>query len=291
MTDDKTYLITLKGKGMNLENEEIDALQAAKIFVIVQQNSFENNSDLSTANGDRSQSLKVLDASGILTPSISVREYLIDSEAKTNPQKILIFAMYLKEMAGNESFSIEEVKSLFRKAAEIVPKNFFRDVRASVKNGWITEESRGIYYVTSTGIGVAQSKFKSQQATKPVRIHKKGGKKFLPTVKIRTEIEDLNLEPISEDYGNYWKLNTKSDKIIWISAVAKTKNINELYFKELTEIASKLGDNIPSNSISALIEFPRKNGRIMTSKIGEIKVVKILEPGIQYLKEFKTNTK
>lgn len=283
---DNSYTISLKGPAMNIDSQEIDALQAAKIFVIVQHTSSPTvNFDYPTKE-DTQQPISILESNNV--PLVSTREYLINKDAKTNPQKILAFASYLKNIENITIFSTKEIRSQFENAAEVYPTNFVRDFKNTLKYGWIapSAQEKGKYYITTTGENAMESKFTSHPINSPMKKRKKGIKKaFLPSAIIRPEISNLEIEPINQEFNKYWDLKKKGDRILWILAVAKMVNLGELNFKELSVVASKLGDNIPPTSMSALITPHKKNSRLITPTQNEIKVLKILEPGINYLKE------
>ncbi|MGH9339500.1 MAG: hypothetical protein ACRD1R_07910 [Acidobacteriota bacterium] len=101
-------------------------------------------------------------------PSLSLHEFLENSGAKRNPDKIAVFGQYLMEHEGRREFSRDELRGRFREAGEAVPANFPRDFSWALKNGWIAEDSenRGSYYVTKKGKEAIEQKF-------PLEIRKK----------------------------------------------------------------------------------------------------------------------
>lgn len=108
---------------------------------------------------------------------------------------------------------------------------------------------------------------------------------FLPSVQVRPELESLNFDPISSLYGNYWTVNkTKSDKLMWILAFLNENKIEFVYQKELSFVAEKLGDNIPTKSITALLESHKNGGRIVPQVSGTNRTIRILKPGLDYVK-------
>ena len=81
----------------------------------------------------------------------SVREYLDDTDAKRNPDKIVAVAGYLKSQ-GTVSFTRDDVKQQFPKAGESIPGNYARDFALAVSTGWIAEHGNtGSFYITSKG--------------------------------------------------------------------------------------------------------------------------------------------
>jgi len=91
----------------------------------------------------------------------SVVEYMQRRNAKSNVEKILSFAGYIKDVQVRDIFYPNEIKSLFRDAREILPANFTRDFNDVIGNGWIhkdTENPDG-YYITQTGLKALESGF------------------------------------------------------------------------------------------------------------------------------------
>lgn len=100
----------------------------------------------------------------------SVVEYMQRRNAKSNFEKILSFAGYVKDVQGRDVFYSNEIKSLFRDAREILPANFTRDFNTVIGNGWIhkdTENPDG-YYITQTGLKAMESGF-SESVSKKVK--------------------------------------------------------------------------------------------------------------------------
>jgi hypothetical protein len=102
---------------------------------------------------------------------IAIREFLNNSSAKSNPDKITAIAIYLRDHLQRETFSREDVKSLFRKAGEPVPGNYARDFALAVSSGWIAEahDTSGEYYVTNSGQQALTEGFQA----KPTRAKRK----------------------------------------------------------------------------------------------------------------------
>ncbi len=92
---------------------------------------------------------------------VSVVEYMQRRNARSNFEKILSFAGYIKDIQERDVFYGNEIKSLFRDAREILPSNFTRDFNTVISNGWIhkdTENPDG-YYITQTGLKALESGF------------------------------------------------------------------------------------------------------------------------------------
>lgn len=96
-------------------------------------------------------------------PSPSLREFLDRQGANTNPKKIAAVGAYRKTFGGENSFSPEELTQAFLDAGEPAPANLPRDIRKTVKNGWIARRpgEDDIYYVTGSGEKAIQANFQS----------------------------------------------------------------------------------------------------------------------------------
>lgn len=101
-------------------------------------------------------------------PALSLREYLDAHEPKRLPDKITVIGMFLKDQENKETFSSPELESSFERASEPVPGNLSRDIKWTVKSGWIAPkaDAKGRYYVTQTGRAAAQKKFPKELAKK-----------------------------------------------------------------------------------------------------------------------------
>ena len=91
---------------------------------------------------------------------ISIREYLIESKAKTNKEKIVVIGNYLCTHDKKEDFSMEDMRNGFRSAREALPKNISRDFGKVCEEGWAHEAgTKGKFYITITGLNVIERKF------------------------------------------------------------------------------------------------------------------------------------
>lgn len=94
----------------------------------------------------------------------SLREFLEETQATRNPDKITAIAEYLVRHEEVELFTRDEIKGRYRSAGEAPPANFPRDFAWAVRNGWIAEDSKssGSYYVTSKGRAAVENKFSDE---------------------------------------------------------------------------------------------------------------------------------
>lgn len=100
----------------------------------------------------------------------SIANYLNVVAAKTIPQKIAAIANFMKKNEGKATFKQNDLEEAFENAAESVPGNLSRDVKDTVRSGWIAAKrgERGTYYVTGPGSDAVKAKFEG---------HGKGRKK------------------------------------------------------------------------------------------------------------------
>src|ERR1700730_764236 len=94
----------------------------------------------------------------------SLREFLDESQASRNPDKITAIAEYLLVHEAIELFTRDDIKGRYRAAGEAAPANFPRDFTWAVKNGWVAEDpkSQGSFYVTQKGRNAIENKFSSE---------------------------------------------------------------------------------------------------------------------------------
>lgn len=99
------------------------------------------------------------DASIIRTDRpVSPIELLQDKHAVTNPQKIALFAFYRERVEGLTRFSKDDLKPLFAKAKQLPPKNYDRDYRTTISQGWIYDDGSESY-LTSKGLEAVETGF------------------------------------------------------------------------------------------------------------------------------------
>jgi hypothetical protein len=94
-------------------------------------------------------------------PNISPREFLAQTGATSNAEKLTALGQYLCEHEKAESFSRDDVRGAFRRAHEVIPKNLPRDFGTAVQSGWIHESpgKAGRFYVTRTGMQLVENGF------------------------------------------------------------------------------------------------------------------------------------
>jgi hypothetical protein len=155
------YKLTLKGDGITVERDISKELAKDIITMIlgsdVPQVS-QKSSTSSTVIEQQSYGQQQNDSS---SPRKSLREYLNEIGAKSNPQKILVIANYLVRFMGKETFSIADIKPQFKVASEPIPANLSRDFQIVSQNGWIApdHEEPKMFFITKTGLDVLNNRF------------------------------------------------------------------------------------------------------------------------------------
>jgi hypothetical protein len=159
MTD---YSIKISGPDLNFERS-IDLDKVNKIIQVC----MDNFQPLSQGIETSGQTLKTFDegnrknGEGITgPPSLSIAEYYRKFNPKRNPDKILIFANYMEEVLRQKGFNPEKLKEMFSKVGEKNPKNYSRDFKWAISNGWLDKHhSSEEYYVTNSGKNVLINNF------------------------------------------------------------------------------------------------------------------------------------
>lgn len=283
MSENKKYVLKISGDKFSHE-QEIDNIQKAKIIsflMLPDSNLIPINKSIPTQEGGSHQAI---------SPNsirITSREYINEKNPATAPQKIAVFAGFLKDIKKQEFFTKEDIKQQFEEAKESLDlNNYNRDFNITLKKGWLSKNTKGEYYLTGTGEnGVKNNKF--ERSTKRGIYKKRNGQKKSSST-IRKEIENLEITPSVPGYKYYWKLN-KGDRVLWILAQAHDKGITDLSSKEISALSEKLSDLIESKQITALVASHIKFERMYPRVINNIKVLKISQPGIDYIKNSQSN--
>lgn len=275
MTDNKLKLHKINISGPDINREfEVDETLAAQVYQgLIKLTS--GSGQTYKANLQNQQGL-------ILEQNLSPQEYLIQANAKTNPEKILAFTKYLIDL-GQHAITLTELRLLFQKARESIPGNFGRDVAKSIRLGWIAQGTDLKYYVTNLGEQILESKFSSEKRTIQKTVKRTGKALFVETP-LRKEVEQMALDPKLEGFPDYHDLSKSADKILWLLAKAISLNLDKLNQKEITFLSERIGDHIPRKSISALVIPFTKRKRLYTPVEGGVRYLKILDEGKRYLK-------
>ena len=187
MTENSTYKISIEGAGLSLEREVPKDIGEQVVVLLL------------TGTAAIPQTAQPPVVSGSPTPSIaqhthttppqktnahpdtSIREFLDSCGAKRVPDKITAIGKYLKKHNHQMVFDKNDLISHFESAAEPVPKNISRDLKWTLKAGWIALKSgtKDRYYVTNSGKAAVEQKF-SKEVVKKTRGLMPGGAKKAP---------------------------------------------------------------------------------------------------------------
>jgi hypothetical protein len=222
--------------------------------------------------------------------TLSPRDALESSGAKTNPEKLVAFGLAVLQEGTKDTFTVEDVKPLFRRARETTPKNMPRDIDAAIKAGWITEsEAKGEFYVTEKAAGVLEAGFESLRGSRTARGN--GAKPRSSTPKKPRKSADAVPEAFSaideipvviDGLVDYHKLTTRKDRFLWAVNVAKSLGVAAVSNQQVVWLTDQLGDGIETKQITANFTLNQKPGYVNRStQNGKIRIT---PQGQEYLK-------
>ncbi|OJU88104.1 hypothetical protein BGO17_03975 [Candidatus Saccharibacteria bacterium 49-20] len=257
MESEKSINIKLTGK-IAFE-EDITLNQAAQIIGFISNTSGETN--------------QIVPASAtVLSPQASARplgasrtpiDALEGTGAKTNAQRIVTFAGYINE-TGENSFTLEDIRPLFRRANLKTPANLSRDLEGALGENWITRgETRGEYYLTSKGLEVLKSGFINEDGTskktprKPRRV----------TITMPESFKDFDDVPATIDgIVEYRYLQAGTDRLLWALYLAKHElNMDGLTNQEIVWLTDHLESAITANNVTGTFTAAKKQNRARRS--------------------------
>jgi hypothetical protein len=154
---EELYTVSIKGNGIAVE-KSVSAQVARQVI-----NAVMGGAVSESASGPA----KHAEAASGTYPEVrrtSLREFIEESQARRNPDKITTIAQYLLEIEGKELFTRDDIRGRFRSAGEAAPANFPRDFAWAVKNSWIAEDTKSpnLFYVTQTGRNAIANRFPSE---------------------------------------------------------------------------------------------------------------------------------
>ncbi|MCX6732449.1 MAG: hypothetical protein NTV98_02820 [Candidatus Roizmanbacteria bacterium] len=272
---------------INIEGDGLTYAGVTNIFkasqVIAFLNSQEANAQIQTGIVTSTNAL----SQGQTYANKSPRDVILESNAKHNSQKILVFADYNNKTKNKDTFKPVEIRLLFKKAGFTEPKNFSRDWKEAVKAGYIYEDhvKNDEFVISDRGLTLIADHFASEEKSNSKKATNK--RKSTPKV-ITEEVKRLDISTSFNDYPKFYDLATKANKILWILAYADAKGIPELTTADIEYLADKLRDKIPTGGFTALSEYIFKKSYITKTVEGKIK---IQHDGLEYLKSLITEVK
>lgn len=187
MSDDITYKITIEGAGLSLDREVTKEI-GEQVVVLLLTGAAPKPQAAPVAqpitphapaevNPPPAPATASAPHAGV-HPETSIREFLDACVAKRVPDRITAIGEYLKIHNNQLDFDKSDLISNFENAAEPVPKNITRDLKWTLKAGWIALKSgsKDRYYVTNSGKTAVEQRF-SKEVVKRTRGLVSGGSK------------------------------------------------------------------------------------------------------------------
>ncbi|TIM64927.1 MAG: hypothetical protein E5Y58_25745 [Mesorhizobium sp.] len=143
------FSVSIKGTGLALEREVTADVAMALIAIIMGGKPTYGMGQPNPAEAPSAPD----DPYAKSSRRLSLREFLNETRATRNTEKIVAIAEFLNVQEQKTTFNGEDIKARFKSAAEPTPANFPRDFALVLKNGWVAEDpdATGSYYVTKTG--------------------------------------------------------------------------------------------------------------------------------------------
>lgn len=273
MDDEGAIKLTMTGRLSY--DDEITVAQAAQIITYL------NSGEvlISPVGPPAGGSGTVGSSTGSRRSGLTPRDALAVAGANTNPEKIVAFALYVEQQGGKETFTLEDIKPLFRQARESTPGNLSRDLDAAIRSGWVAASSdKGEYYVTESAARVLDSGFDSIRPgrsaggskAKSAGSSHRSRKTSIPMPEV---FKDIEISPSIEGYINYHKVKTKTDKYLWAINAAKLWGIDALTNSEIVWLTDKLGVGISSADLAGYYRGNYKHGYVNKNTEGKIRML------------------
>lgn len=205
----------------------------------------------------------------------SPRDALDVSGAKTNPERIVAFALYVRaQQGGKETFAVEDIKPLFRRAGEPAPGNLSRDLTGAVQSGWVAEsDTKGEFYVTDKAARALETGFDSIRRSRGVGARQRpSGRRSRASGSASSNgsvpeafAEIDSISPTLDGYIDYHKLKTRKERFLWAVNYAKARGLTGLSNREMVWLTDQLGECIQSQDINANYQLNLKPGYVNRS--------------------------
>lgn len=285
MSDGNAITLTMSGNKLSY-NDDITVAQAAQII------SYLHSGIALTSPVSPSPAAAVYD--GPAEPErrrngLTPRDALEAAGAKTNPEKIVAFALYVEQQGGKDTFTIEDIKPLFRQARESVPRNLSRDLDTAIRSNWIAAaEDKGEYYVTEVASGALDSGFDSirsrggtaTKTAKPTKPTSSRRSRRTTAIPMPEAFKGIEVSPTLDGYGNYHKVSTVTDRYLWAINAAKLWGVEALAPSEIAWLTDRLGAGIAQSDLTGYFSRHYKKGHVNKNNEGK---VRITPSGTEYL--------
>jgi hypothetical protein len=213
------------------------------------------------------------------------REALDVCGAKTNAERIVALAAYVLQDGEFETFTLDSIRPLFRRAREVTPKNITRDLDGAIRAGWIGEgDAKNELFLTAKSENVLEIGFDAIRAKRTGATPKArtgAGKKPRTTNKPEVFASIDTFPTTISGLPSYHQVKLKRDKALWAIKLAKDLGVPGLQNKDLVWLSDKLGEGIPSNDVNGHFRGLHRAGHVNRSTIDN--VMRITEAGEGYL--------
>lgn len=211
------------------------------------------------------------------------RQALEASGAKTNPEKIVTFAVLVSQQSDKETFTLDDVKPLFSQAREVTPGNFTRDLDAAIRIGFLAPATtKGEYYVVDKALNVLESGFEELRNVRGSRSRSTASsRRSRKPATVPEAFKGLELSPTVDGFINYHKVKTKTDRYLWAIHAAKLLGVDTVEPSDVAWVTDRLGDGVPRNDLNSYFRGNLKHGYVNKNAEGK---VRITPDGVEYLK-------
>lgn len=152
------YKVSITGPGANIERDiPFEVFRRILMLLYVE----ETETRKGAAKPVAAEGSRARPAVGIGDAAPSLREYFDRHEASTNSGKLAAVGAFKKAYSGENSLTPEELTQAFLDAGEPSPANLPRDIKETIRKGWIARKpgEDDIYYVTGSGEKAVQANF------------------------------------------------------------------------------------------------------------------------------------
>lgn len=210
---------------------------------------------------------------------VQPKEIVVNSGAKTYPQKIAALAVYLRDQVGQETFTPQEIKVIFKKMGD-EPKNFTRDLKSAMELQYVicVDPASEQYELTDKGAEAVSQSFSGKATKKSV-----GSKRAVISNGVRDEVRQLETLGTLDGFPEYYGLATKADKILWLLAYADKGGVKTLTPTEVDYMSGELRDKVDAKGFTALNQRNIKNSFVSKTASG----FQIQKKGIDHLKSLQ----
>jgi hypothetical protein len=165
---DPEYKVVVTGPGMEVERQISESVALSILSVVMGG----GRGAASRGTGADEPSERIERGSRGL--GMSEGEFLEESGAKKNFQKVTALGYFIEEELQQESFTRNDVREAFDRAREPMPGNFARDFGVAVEATFIAEVrgSNDQFHLTSTGRKAVAAKFSKEVAPRTRRRRK-----------------------------------------------------------------------------------------------------------------------